>query len=404
MARPSSATSRVMVCMLATRALPPRRPKDTNPSPHGQISRVIPTLAPERLPRFLVRGKRPTCPIEAIITASWAETSTTWGRPEASALKVATTASGPTWDHAVGSVHRTGARSGSPVQYMFPVDAITPRSVARQPRPGAVGAERGDVHPHRARRPGRVEVEGAGPTRRVEHHVGVREEPDQSGVVGAGHLDTGLARVPGREAQRRAVGPEGRHAAQGVAAGGLDLDHLGAEIGEDPSRHRGGLAGQVDDAHAGQQRLGPGPVTGGPRAPRGWSPRRTLGGGALEDVHAAGRPQADDMGQADPGALDLAVARLTPQVRGHLVEVGDAGGADGVALGDEAARHVDGDGPVAPRAAPVDEVARASRLAQLQVLVVDELGGGEAVVQLHEVEVLGRHPGLLVGGRRRPAW
>ncbi len=130
MARPSSSTSRVMVCRFLTLALPPRSPKDTNPSWHGQISRVMPTFAPERLPRILVRGKRPTCPIDAIITASWADTSTTWGRPEASALNAATTASGPTWAQAVGSVHRTGARSGSPVQYMFPVDAITPRSLA----------------------------------------------------------------------------------------------------------------------------------------------------------------------------------------------------------------------------------------------------------------------------------
>src|SRR5579863_1898569 len=121
-----------MVCMLATRAFPPRSPKDTNPSWQGQISRVIPTLAPERLPRILVRGNRPTWPIDAIITASCAETSTTWGRPEARALNVATTASGPTWAQAVGSVHRTGARSGSPVQYMFPVDAMTPRSLALQ--------------------------------------------------------------------------------------------------------------------------------------------------------------------------------------------------------------------------------------------------------------------------------
>src|SRR6202035_4185763 len=113
-----------------------------------------------------------------------------------------------------------------------------------------------------------------------------------------------------------------------------------------------------------------------------------LGGGALEDVHSAGRPQADDVGQADARTLDLSVPRLPARVGGHLVEVGAAGGADGVAFGDEPARHVDGDGPVAPRAPPVDEVARAPGLAQLEVLVVDELGGGEAVVQLHQVEVL----------------
>ena len=124
-----------------------------------------------------------------------------------------------------------------------------------------------------------------------------------------------------------------------------------------------------------------------------------LRGGRLEDVHGAGRAQPDDVGQAHLGPLDLTVAGLAPEVRGHLVEVGDAGGPDGVALGDEPARHVDRRRPVAPGAPPVDEVAGPARLAQREVLVVDELGGGEAVVQLDEVEVLGRHPGLLVGGR-----
>ncbi len=38
--------------------------------------------------------------------------------------------SGPTCAQAVGSVQRTGGLSGSPVQYMFPVEAMTPRSVA----------------------------------------------------------------------------------------------------------------------------------------------------------------------------------------------------------------------------------------------------------------------------------
>ena len=77
---------------------------------------------------------------------------------------------------------------------------------------------------------------------------------------------------------------------------------------------------------------------------------------------------------------------------GHLVEVGDAGGAQGVALGDEAARHVDGRAPVAARRARVDEVARPARLAQPQVVVVQQLGGGEAVVQLDQVEVRGPDP------------
>ena len=47
----------------------------------------------------------------------------------------------------------------------------------------------------------------------------------------------------------------------------------------------------------------------------------------------------------------------------------------------------------------VEEVGRAALLAQHQVVVVDQLGGGEAVVQLDQVEVLRADAGLLVGLR-----
>jgi hypothetical protein len=36
----------------------------------------------------------------------------------------------------------------------------------------------------------------------------------------------------------------------------LDQDHLGTEVGEDASRHRGGLAGEVDDTDPGQECFG----------------------------------------------------------------------------------------------------------------------------------------------------
>ena len=47
--------------------------------------------------------------------------------------------------------------------------------------------------------------------------------------------------------------------------------------------------------------------------------------------------------------------------------------------------------------AGVDEVAGAAGLAEAEVVVVEELGGGEAVVELDEVEVVGADAGLLVG-------
>ena len=109
------------------------------------------------------------------------------------------------------------------------------------------------------------------------------------------------------------------------------------------------------------------------------------------------------MSQADLGALDLTVARLAAQVMADLPDVGDAGGGDRVSLRLQATRHVDRERPVTPRRTGVEEVDRAALLAQPEVVVVYELGGGEAVVQFDEVEVVGPDPGLLVRGRGRVA-
>src|SRR5258708_24805460 len=83
----------------------------------------------------------------AIDTVSCIETSTTCGRPLASAVNAAMAASGPVWAYPESSVQRTGARSGSPVTYMLPLAAITPRSVAFQPARGPVRPN-GVTHTH----------------------------------------------------------------------------------------------------------------------------------------------------------------------------------------------------------------------------------------------------------------
>src|SRR5436190_11379958 len=119
----------------------------------------------------------------------------------------------------------------------------------------------------------------------------------------------------------------------------------------------------------------------------GCSIPETLDRRLLEDVHRACRAETDHVRQADLGVLDLAVAGLAPQVRRDFVEVCDAGCAEEVALRDEATRRVDGRLTVAPGTALVDELARLTRLAQSEVVVVDELGRREAVVKLDEVEV-----------------
>src|SRR5918994_6486360 len=76
--------------------------------------------------------------------------------------------------------------------------------------------------------------------------------------------------------------------------------------------------------------------------------------GLLEDVHAAGGAEADHMRKAHRGPLDLAVARLAPQVVADLPDVGDASGRDRVTLGLQAARHVDGCRAVAPGGARLE--------------------------------------------------
>ena len=92
---------------------------------------------------------------------------------------------------------RIGARSGSPVQYMFPDAAITPRSDARQPERGP-SLPNGEMRTHTACGaragsswcvPRRAEL--------VEHDVGVGEQRVERGVVGRerDHLLAGVPRA-----------------------------------------------------------------------------------------------------------------------------------------------------------------------------------------------------------------
>src|SRR4051812_26228821 len=90
-------------------------------------------------------------------------------------------------------------------------------------------------------------------------------------------------------------------------------------------------------------------------------------GGLLEDVDAAGRAEADDVGEAHVGALDLAVAGLAAEVMAHLPDVGDTRRRDRVTLRLEPARHVHGRRAVAPRGARLEERDGLTRRAQHQV-------------------------------------
>src|SRR5919106_5955953 len=63
---------------------------------------------------------------------------------------------------------------------------------------------------------------------------------------------------------------------------------------------------------------------------------------AEERHEHGGGVAAERVSETDPGAIDLPPGRLAPQLGDHLGDLGGAGGADGVPLGLEAARRVDG--------------------------------------------------------------
>src|ERR1700685_361771 len=111
-------------------------------------------------------------------------------------------------------------------------------------------------------------------------------------------------------------------------------------------------------------------------------------GGPFQNVDRAGRTEPDDMCHADLRVRNLAVAGLPAKVRGHLEEVGHAGRAERMPLGQQAAGDIDGGPTGPPRGPAVDELPRAAWLAEPEIVVVKQLGRGKAVVECDEVKVL----------------
>ena len=193
-------------------------------------------------------SKRAGLPMLALKTVSCIETSTTWGRPVHSAVIAASAASGPVWPYPEGSVQRTGARSGSPVQNMLALAAITPRSEARQPACGPddpKGVTR--THTACAARAGSSTSAPGKPGVSITTSAPASSSAS-AGVVGARDGHAALAGGPRGEA----VGQR----TQRVALGWLDEHDVGAQVGEEAPGHRGRLTGQVDDAHAVEQGRG----------------------------------------------------------------------------------------------------------------------------------------------------
>src|SRR5213076_613746 len=117
-----------------------------------------------------------------------------------------------------------------------------------------------------------------------------------------------------------------------------------------------------------------------------------------EDRHARDRARAAQVvGEADLRALHLPRAGLAAELCRELVDHAHAGRAHRVAVGLEPARGIHRLLAAEIGAPLLDEPAALAARAEAQVLVVQDLGDGEAVVHLGEVDLRWRHLRLRVG-------
>src|SRR5215472_14689775 len=114
-------------------------------------------------------------------------------------------------------------------------------------------------------------------------------------------------------------------------------------------------------------------------------------------MHRASAAHADDMGEADLCALNLASSGLAAQMRRHLIDVGDARRAQWMAFGEQPAGSIHWNPSAKTRLPGIDEASRVAFLAEAEILVVHDLRRGKAIVQLYEVDVVRPKPCHLVG-------
>src|SRR6266542_3023720 len=132
------------------------------------------------------------------------------------------------------------------------------------------------------------------------------------------------------------------HAGQNSLGGRASAPHLPQRTAVSvPSRARSkkflSVITGLFDVGGSDRRSSPTPPTGSPL------PRRHDGLLTAEQADEdGGEVAAERVGEADAGALDLARAGLTAELRGDLGDLGRARGADRMPLGLEAARGVDG--------------------------------------------------------------
>ena len=135
-----------------------------------------------------------------------------------------------------------------------------------------------------------------------------------------------------------------------------------------------------------------------------WPSAPEAGAGHLVQAAAASRMWTP---QADPSPMTWARPTLAPSIWRSLASprrwwqtsqmLAIPVAAMGWPLDSRPPETLTGSLAVPPGGSGPEVVGSATLLAQHEVVVVDQLGGGEAVVQLDEVEVLGPDAGRLVG-------
>ena len=123
--------------------------------------------------------------------------------------------------------------------------------------------------------------------------------------------------------------------------------------------------------------------------------------GPLIHRHDAGAAEAEVVLERDAGAFYLALVGLAAELPDELGALGEAGGAERVALGEEAAGGVGDEFAAVGVVAVPDELLGFAFFAEAEGFVGEELVGGEAVVELDDVDVFGADAGLLIDLARR---
>ena len=212
--------------------------------------------------------------ISVRMPASWEDTSTCWPTPVRAACcratRECTAASAAPWSSYCGTETRTGGRSGSPVSHMGPDRADSTRSGPAEAGVRAVLAEgrdrrddeRAGWRPAGRRGRCRAPPGGRGRTTRSPGRPGGDQGAAASARPSSSSRSSTTERLPRFWNQNRRlrsgsldVAVERPAAPAGVAAGRLDLDDVGAEVGEEAAAEPAALGGQVEHAVGGQRPL-----------------------------------------------------------------------------------------------------------------------------------------------------